>query len=56
MSDYKDYNEEDGICPECGSILESYTVNENTDRDGNRGRLVTYVECRNPDCEYETAF
>ncbi|MFP4662696.1 MAG: hypothetical protein ACLFPF_10920 [Halanaerobiales bacterium] len=42
-------------CPECGSLLRTKTVNEDTDADGNRGRKVIYVFCSNDDCDFEKA-
>ncbi|MCG5252604.1 hypothetical protein [Brevibacillus agri] len=40
-------------CPVCGpkTSLRARKVNEYTDADGNRGMLVTYVEC--PKCGWE---
>jgi transcription elongation factor Elf1 len=45
--------DEDFECPHCGSTKSPKVqkVNEYTDADGNRGMMVTYVECR--DCEEE---
>jgi len=42
-------------CPRCGSerFPKKQTFNEFTDADGNRGKKVTYIECR--DCGYEVA-
>ncbi len=36
------------LCPTCGSDAEPEVIhrNEDTDADGNRGRMVTYLKCR----------
>jgi len=38
-------------CPECGGLLNEEKSMENTDRDGNRGRMMVTVSC--PICGWE---
>ncbi len=43
-------------CPDCGweGTPKSYKSMEDTDADGNRGRLVTWIIC--PECEWEQGY